>query len=734
MMRDEIKRVYAAGFASAALVAVLVISQAVGASGGAGLIASTTPPNPSSATNLSKASQLPLSTNAIRNLTWEQDHRATQDASGAGQQEPAIAANPLNLDNAVVVAKDYRSGVSRNYIDTTTDGGVTWLEQPFPRPNPDLPSDIDPAVFFRPDGRAYITWTSFSDFGHGGLFCSWSDDGGLTWSTALPITPADGHFDDKPWLAFDTTGGPHSGTIYAAWTRFGNAELAFARSTDGGATWSTPIFASNGSSAINNDGAQPLVLPDGTLLIMFLHNTSPGIVGTLTLAVSTDGGATFLPNTPLFDVQQAPYTLPGEQWRNFTYHSLVYDRPRGWLHVIWPDYRDNTTEGVNILYSRSTDTGATWSNPARLNDDPPGIVRDQWFPALCAAPDGRLTALWLDRRESTTNTLYHAYSRFSTDGGISWSPGARVSTAPSDPNMAIPTGSDGMGDYIGISTGMSEAGVVVWGAWTDVRNGNQDIYAAREQFVPLQTPTPTPALAATATGSPTPTHTSIPTATGVAESTATVTASPTPCAIAFSDVQPSDYFYEPVRYLYCRGVVSGYDDDTFRPYNQTTRSQTVKIVTLAEGWALVDPSTPTFADVPYGSTFYNYVETAYAHSILGGYPCGGEGEPCDDTDRPYFRPYAEVTRGQVAKLVTLARGWALSDPDEPTFSDVPHGSTFYVYIETASQHGVIGGYPCGAEGEPCDEQDRPYFRPFNNATRGQIAKIVYLAVIDQSTK
>ena len=38
--------------------------------------------------------------------------------------------------------------------------------------------------------------------------------------------------------------------------------------------------------------------------------------------------------------------------------------------------------------------------------------------------------------------------------------------------------------------------------------------------------------------------------------------------------------------------------------------------------------------------------------------------------------------------------------------------------------GVIGGYPCGAPLEPCDNQNRPYFRPSNGLTRGQTAKIV----------
>ena len=51
-----------------------------------------------------------------------------------------------------------------------------------------------------------------------------------------------------------------------------------------------------------------------------------------------------------------------------------------------------------------------------------------------------------------------------------------------------------------------------------------------------------------------------------------VGASPTPaaCAIHLSDVQPSDYFYAPVQYLFCHNIVSGYADGTYRPANTTT--------------------------------------------------------------------------------------------------------------------------------------------------------------------
>jgi hypothetical protein len=60
-----------------------------------------------------------------------------------------------------------------------------------------------------------------------------------------------------------------------------------------------------------------------------------------------------------------------------------------------------------------------------------------------------------------------------------------------------------------------------------------------------------------------------------------------------------------------------------------------------------------------------------------------------------------------------------------TFEDVPPGSTFYDFIERLASRSIMGGYPCGGAGEPCvPPGNLPYFRPNNNATRGQTSKIV----------
>jgi hypothetical protein len=192
------------------------------------------------------------------------------------------------------------------------------------------------------------------------------------------------------------------------------------------------------------------------------------------------------------------------------------------------------------------------------------------------------------------------------------------------------------------------------------------------------------------------------------------------CVPYFSDVFTSDYFYPGVQYLFCHLVVSGYIEPdqtfTYRPYNNTTRGQFSKMVAGAYQLPAYNPPTPDFTDVPTTNPFYSYIEAVYHAGIVSGYP--------DHT----FHPFAAITRGQLTKLIVGAAEWTIETNGGPHFADVAPGSTFYDFIETAYAHGVINGYPCGGSGEQCDPQMRPYFRPSNTTTRGQIAKILWIAL------
>lgn len=196
----------------------------------------------------------------------------------------------------------------------------------------------------------------------------------------------------------------------------------------------------------------------------------------------------------------------------------------------------------------------------------------------------------------------------------------------------------------------------------------------------------------------------------------------------FADVPPDFWAYAYIQALSDAGVISGYSDHTFRPANPATRAQLTKITMLGFGYPLISGAAQSFSDVASDTPFYDYIEAAAAHAIIGGYACGGVGEACDAQHRPYFRPNNSITRAQITKIVVLSAQWTVQQPASQTFADVAPGTTFYGYVEAAAAHGIIGGYACSGVGEACDAQHRPYFRPNDTTTRAQISKMVYLGL------
>ena len=243
---------------------------------------------------------------------------------------------------------------------------------------------------------------------------------------------------------------------------------------------------------------------------------------------------------------------------------------------------------------------------------------------------------------------------------------------------------------------------------------------------PSETPTST-TVASTSTASASATGSSVPAAT------ATTTA----CTLQFADMPasgPGSTFYSFAHCLACRNIVSGYPcggpgelcngshDPYFRPGLNVTRGQISKMVALAAN--LGGPTGgQIFEDVEPGSTFYDPIQQLASRGYIGGYPCGRPSEPCEEGDRPYFRPGANTTRGQLSKIVSET---ALFDeaPGPQKFADVPDDNPFFAWINRLANKGAMGGYACGGPGEECDAQARPYFRPGENVTRGQTAKIV----------
>ncbi|HUS16725.1 MAG TPA: M14 family zinc carboxypeptidase, partial [Chloroflexia bacterium] len=202
------------------------------------------------------------------------------------------------------------------------------------------------------------------------------------------------------------------------------------------------------------------------------------------------------------------------------------------------------------------------------------------------------------------------------------------------------------------------------------------------------TPTPLPSAtvvpptvtvpAATATlPAPSSTTTSVPVGSATVVPSATSTAgvaTMTPCPVQFTDVPPTDPFYPFIRCLVCRGIISGYADNTFRGGNNLTRGQAAKIISNAAGFSDAVPSTQqSFEDVPMSDPFWVYIERLATRGYISGYQCGfpPAGNCVPPANRPYFLTYNSITRGQIAKIVANSAGLNNAIPStQQTFTDV----------------------------------------------------------------
>jgi hypothetical protein len=248
----------------------------------------------------------------------------------------------------------------------------------------------------------------------------------------------------------------------------------FSRSTDGGATYSTPIQISDGTTFYQ--GSVPTVGPDGDVYVAWIFGFQ------IQVDRSTDGGVTWGSDETVSFVSPLPSPLPGASFRVNSFPTIAVDRSggphHGNIYVAWADAQ-GVGLGPDILFSRSVDEGATWSPPIRVSDDTNQSY--QWFPWMSVGPDGGIDIVFFDRRETPGSTRFHTFMARSTDGGASFGSNIRISEEVSD---AVNDGFGGtfIGDYNGICSTTGGAHPY----WTDVRdsNANAEGYTAEVSFDP----------------------------------------------------------------------------------------------------------------------------------------------------------------------------------------------------------------------------------------------------------
>jgi hypothetical protein len=133
---------------------------------------------------------------------------------------------------------------------------------------------------------------------------------------------------------------------------------------------------------------------------------------------------------------------------------------------------------------------------------------------------------------------------------------------------------------------------------------------------------------------------------------------------AFTDVDSSEWYYDAVSYLSSHGILSGYEDGTYRPDQPITKAEITKVA-VSFG-KLEDYPENTFADINEGSWEAVYVSTAVSNGWV------------DSSEDGTFGSNEFVTRAQVVAIVNKVLNRSID------YVSVSEASS--VYVDVSKDH------------------------------------------------
>ncbi len=303
------------------------------------------------------------------------------------------------------------------------------------------------------------------------VFVARSSDEGNTFEPVIVWAASQSlvRFNDKEWVAVDPN---DSNYVYLAWAIFTGlmtSRLLFSRSTDGGQTWSYPptVISETRDGEINIQGSAIVVDNDGNVHVTWIDFGSNQV----RYAKSTNRGSSFSSPMDISPITPIPGTLPNGGYRTPTMTMLAVDNSdtntSGSLYCTWADYSEGDSD---VFLAYSNDNGNSWDGPIRVNNDTAGNGKDQFFPAVAVSADGLVHVTFYDRRSDVNNTWLEYWWGISFDAGKTFPVNFRISDTTFNGDYSRdPDRTDFIGDY----TGVVATNDTVAAVWCDTREGNE---------------------------------------------------------------------------------------------------------------------------------------------------------------------------------------------------------------------------------------------------------------------
>jgi hypothetical protein len=294
-----------------------------------------------------------------------------------------------------------------------------------------------PTLAMGPGGRRAAAWVSApGGSSDGRLYVAVADAGGALAAPVEVRDPLGGiapHGEAPPKLAYGA-----DGALYALWVvgkevpgrRFPASALRFARSADGGRTWSAPASVTDVPQPFGSFNFHSLQAGRGDTVYAAWLDGRDGKSATY-FTRSTDGGQTWQPNVRVHAGESCPCcrtaVAPGRG-------DTVY---AAWRTVAPGQVRE-------VVVARSADGGHTWAEPVRAQRD--GWVIDgcpHAGPSLTTDRAGRVHVAWWSGREGAAGVFYAR----SDDGGRTFGEAIPMGVAersrPAHVQLAVTEGAEG---------------------------------------------------------------------------------------------------------------------------------------------------------------------------------------------------------------------------------------------------------------------------------------------------
>lgn len=173
---------------------------------------------------------------------------------------------------------------------------------------------------------------------------------------------------------------------------------------------------------------------------------------------------------------------------------------------------------------------------------------------------------------------------------------------------------------------------------------------------------------------------------------------------SFPDVPLGSKYYVAIEHFHSAEIIQGYEDGTFKPDQEATRSEALKIILLSSQVTIDEELIgDIFPDVSEGDWFYHYVKAAKNLEIVEGYDDG------------YFKPYQTQNIAETLKMILLTNNVEIEEVAEGTsiFPDVTGELWFAPYALYAKEKNIV---------EP---QSDGNLNAGRGVTRGELVELMY---------